>query len=170
MIIFYISDTHFEHANIIKLAERPYKDIHEMNWSMVHNWNKVVKYDDVVWFLGDFAWRNHSEWFHRLGGIKNFIPGNHDEGAMALPWNDQMDYAEVTDTMCGKEVKLVLFHYPIVEWNGLYKGWYHFYGHVHNSLKEKMSVNWKARAFDVGVENIGYTPRTAEEIIMRGNT
>jgi len=167
MSTFYISDTHFNHEKIIRLANRPFENVADMNAAMVNNWNEVVTDDDNVYFLGDFAWSEHSYWFHLLNGRKFIIWGNHDQGAVDLPWADVYHYLELKDG----PYNIVLFHYPIYEWNGLYKGYYHFYGHVHNDLKgyEKLGINWKARAFDVGVEALNYYPQTAEEIIMQGN-
>lgn len=113
----------------------------------------------MVHFLGDFAWKNRDYWWQRLEGRVLFHQGNHD------PKGQPRDYMEVQDG----PYKLVLFHYPIVSWNGFYKGAFHFYGHVHNQPLDYMPLDWRARAFDVGVEALDYTPRTAEEIIMKGN-
>jgi len=158
---FYISDTHFGHENIIKLCKRPFASADEMNEAMVKNWNAVVTSDDVVHFLGDFAWNAWDYWHSRLNGKILYYKGNHDPKVVA-----DYQYREFVDG----EFKLVLFHYPIVSWNGFHKGHYHFYGHVHNQSLDYMPLDWRARAFDVGVEALGYTPRTAEEIIMKGNT
>ena len=49
------SDTHFGHANIIRLCNRPFKDVEEMNEKLIENWNKVVPEDGTVFHLGEFA-------------------------------------------------------------------------------------------------------------------
>ena len=41
----------------------------------------------------------------------------------------------------------VLFHYPICEWEGCHKGWYHLYGHLHDRL-----APLKGRALNVGYD------------------
>lgn len=38
-----ISDTHFNHKNIINYCNRPFRDINEMNNTIIDNWNKSVK-------------------------------------------------------------------------------------------------------------------------------
>ena len=158
MTNFYISDTHFDHVNIIKLTKRPFANVDEMNETMVKNWNAVVKDDDIVHFLGDFAWKRSDYWLGRLKGKIIMYRGNHDK-----LFNDE--YNEIEDG----QWKLVLFHYPIVSWNGMFRGYYHFYGHVHGDPLSYMPLDWRARAFDVGVECLDYTPRTATEIIMKDN-
>ena len=40
--VFFTSDTHFKHANIIKFCERPFGSIEEMNEALIANWNRVV--------------------------------------------------------------------------------------------------------------------------------
>jgi calcineurin-like phosphoesterase family protein len=156
MVNFYISDTHFDHYNIIRLASRPFTSVDEMNEAMVANWNKAVSKADTVYFLGDFAWNRPKYFFDQLNGNKHLIRGNHDQNSMDLGWTSVQDYLELQD---GKR-RVVLFHYPIIEWNGQFRGAYHLYGHVHN---KKLDI--AAKAFDVGAEAMGYTPRTLEQII-----
>jgi calcineurin-like phosphoesterase family protein len=158
MTNFYVSDTHFDHDKIIALAKRPFADVDEMNREMVRRWNEVVWPDDTVHFLGDFAWKRPDYWSSQLHGDVVFYKGNHDDSF-------DLEYTEVDDG----RFKLVLFHYPIVSWNGMYSGSLHFYGHVHGQPLDYMPLDWRARAFDVCVESLDYTPRTAEEIVMKGN-
>ena len=53
--LFFTSDPHFGHTNIIKYCNRPYENAKEMNESLIENWNRVVPEDGVVFCLGDFA-------------------------------------------------------------------------------------------------------------------
>ncbi len=52
---FFTSDTHFNHANIIRFCNRPFKDVEQMNEVMIANWNNVIGKDDTVFHLGDFC-------------------------------------------------------------------------------------------------------------------
>lgn len=54
--IFYIADTHFGHANILRFDQRPFKDLEEMHDVLIDNWNRVVASADWVYILGDFCW------------------------------------------------------------------------------------------------------------------
>ena len=54
--IFFTSDSHFFHENIMKFCHRPFKTIEEQDQTLIENWNKVVPQDGLVFHLGDFAW------------------------------------------------------------------------------------------------------------------
>ena len=78
--VYFSSDHHFYHANIIKLCNRPFSSVVEMNETMVRRWNETVSPDDTVYYLGDFslAFRPVELFTYRLNGNKFLIPGNHD--------------------------------------------------------------------------------------------
>ena len=80
MTIWFTSDHHFGHANIIKYCERPFNSVGHMNASMIGSWNGVVASDDTVYYLGDFAMQPHlvAEILPQLNGKKLLIAGNHD--------------------------------------------------------------------------------------------
>lgn len=79
-MIFFSSDHHFFHNNVIRYCDRPYDSVEEMNEDLVKRWNSVVKPEDEVYYLGDFslAFRAVEIFTHRLNGVKYLIPGNHD--------------------------------------------------------------------------------------------
>lgn len=85
------SDTHFGHANIIKYCNRPFKDVEEMNNTLIKNINEIVKPEDIVFFLGDFCFKNSpggkqgeglnikaDYYIKQLNGRWIFVKGNHD--------------------------------------------------------------------------------------------
>ena len=90
MTIFVISDTHFNHANILTFKDsvgkptRTFSSVEEMNETMIERWNEVVKDGDTVYHLGDVLFGNDKEsWLNknmpRLRGKKRLIFGNHDD-------------------------------------------------------------------------------------------
>ena len=80
-MIYFTSDTHFQHTNIIKYCNRPFKDVDEMNERLINNWNSIVSNDDTIYHPGDFCLSNDKEIiniFKRLNDNKILICGNHD--------------------------------------------------------------------------------------------
>lgn len=81
MATFFTSDTHFGHARIIELSNRPFRDVQHMNEMLIKNWNSVVGPEDHVYHLGDVALGTFDESMRcvaRLNGIKHLVMGNHD--------------------------------------------------------------------------------------------
>lgn len=80
-VAFVTADTHFGHARIIELAERPFATLEQMDAEMIRRWNQVVSPDDVVLHLGDLALGPLDaalQQTSRLNGRKLLVPGNHD--------------------------------------------------------------------------------------------
>lgn len=158
---YYISDTHFDHENIIRLANRPFKNVQEMNETIISNWNNKVKDEDTVYILGDISFGEDIDRdiiLKKLKGKKILIKGNHDKRSSYF-LRETHQYLKINDN--GRAV--VLFHYPILEWDGFYRNSIHLYGHVHDKTP-KMPKN----AYNVSCEVSNYTPRTLEEIIRDG--
>ncbi len=79
-MLYFTSDHHFWHANIIRYCDRPFSSVEEMNEALIEKWNDVVNSDDEVYYLGDFsmAARPVEVYTPKLNGIKCLVPGNHD--------------------------------------------------------------------------------------------
>ena len=136
--IWFISDTHFNHANVIRYCNRPFKSVGEMNQTIINNWNSVVSDEDTVFFLGDFIFGKYEDFANftkALKGHKHFIIGNHDGAVLkndkALSYFEEVD--KIMHIIDGKN-HICLCHFPIAEWNGYYKGHYHIYAHIHNNM------------------------------------
>ena len=56
--MYFTGDTHFCHKNIIRYCNRPFTNMDEMNRFIINEWNKTVGEKDIIYHLGDFAWRN----------------------------------------------------------------------------------------------------------------
>ena len=83
-MIWFTSDLHLGHENIIGYCDRPYASVDHMNIGLRDNWNMCVAEDDVVWVLGDLAMgrdrRETLAWFGaEFQGEKHLVPGNHDK-------------------------------------------------------------------------------------------
>jgi calcineurin-like phosphoesterase family protein len=86
MDVFHTSDTHFGHARILELCNRPFRDVTEMGETIVENWNSVVPPTGRVYHHGDVALGPIMEslkWVSKLNGEIVLIDGNHDRRFMA---------------------------------------------------------------------------------------
>ena len=146
--------THFGHSNIVHLANRPFADVEQMDRALIENWNAVVRPNDTVYHLGDFAWKGGEgeQYAQRLNGRIVRLQGNHD------PKGWGVDYLRVKHN----KVRAVLFHYPIEEWDGWYKGAVHLHCHMHRP--EFVSGE---RRGNVGVDATNFTPMRLSEAIER---
>lgn len=168
MALYVCSDLHFNHGNIIKYCNRPYKHVDEMNKSLLDNWNGVVRNEDSVYYLGDFGLGSaemlYHTFFKNLRGQIHFLRGNHDsEFFNYLTKNIKHPYIlpEIFNLSYNKH-KFVFSHFPLQSWNGQTKGSIHCFGHIHN----KDFPHIKNR-YNVCMEAIGYVPISLENIISR---
>lgn len=159
MTVFFTSDHHFGHANIINLCKRPFTDIEEMDRVMIQRWNTIVKPTDTVWHLGDFAWKDPTSYLKQLNGQKHLIIGNHDGKRLdnAFGWHSVDNYKELK--LDGRN--LVLFHYGMRVWNKSGHGSIHLYGHSHNNLPGD------SQSLDVGCDAWLFQPITLDSIEKR---
>jgi calcineurin-like phosphoesterase family protein len=186
-MIYFTSDLHIWHANVIKYCTRPYSSVEEMNEMLVKNWNDTVGPDDTVYCLGDFsmAARPVETFTPRLNGTKYLIPGNHDfchsyhkksrkEGNRA-EWKKKYEEwgwivlpEQLTYDIPGVAiVNLCHLPYDLAEFEGSDKylkwrpnddGRWLLCGHVH----EKWKI--KGRMINVGVDVWDYKPIPITEI------
>ena len=86
MAIFFTSDTHYGHAKILEYCNRPFPDADTMDKIMIERWNAVVRPEDYVFHLGDFAMGSNlaertAAIRKRLNGDITIVLGNHDRSA-----------------------------------------------------------------------------------------
>lgn len=166
--IWFTSDHHFGHHNIIANAKRPFISVEEMDEIMIQRWNEKVGQKDSVYYLGDLALNKPErlrEILKRLNGSIYLIKGNHEASALAcknrFEWIKDYYELKVADetTISGKQ-KIVLFHYAIRQWNGKHDGSFHLYGHSHGTLKDDLN----SLSFDIGVDNHDFYPLEYNEV------
>lgn len=170
---YYISDLHLFHNKIIEKYNRPFASIEEMHDCIIRNWRNTVKKDDIVYVLGDLGmYHAHeiAEIISSLPGNKVLITGNHDSwnlkhAPLRKCFKEISTYKEIIDA--GRRV--VLFHYPIEEWNGFYRGFYHVHGHVHDSA-DGVPLSNRERRYNACVEFCDYRPLTLDELIAKNTS
>lgn len=193
MAIFFTSDHHFQHHNIIKYCGRPFQHSWEMDATLILAWNDTVDINDTVYHLGDFSMNKAAvpEVLFKLHGVKHLICGNHDK-----PFNEvygispaaqnrwQSLYKEAgfaTVSRClfmeiaGQTVQLNHFPYrnPAApdqryqEHRPVDDGGWLLHGHQHNPPERRI----RQRMIDVGVDANQYKPvslAAIEQIIYSG--
>lgn len=168
-MIYFTSDLHFYHKNAIKYCNRPYSSLEEMNDKLIANWNAKVSMDDEVYVLGDLVLdagaKEANDILRQLNGKKYLIRGNHDE-YVDDPTFDVAAFEWIKDYHVIRDVypNIVLFHYPILEWEGWYKGNYHLYGHTHEDDHNGFNGQLKHTAVNVGVDANNYAPISLDEV------
>ena len=185
-MVFFSSDHHFYHSNIIKYCSRPFGSIEDMNAEMVKRWNDLVKPKDTVYYLGDFALAYQAviHFTPLLNGEKILIMGNHD---LCHPYNKKKtDTGKRIYRECGfkllleetiievnnKNVRLNHFPYASIDddkygkkyskYRPIDDGKWLLCGHVHEKWKIKNKM------INVGVDVWDFKPvplSTIEKII-----
>jgi calcineurin-like phosphoesterase family protein len=171
-MIYFTSDIHFGHESILRLCRRPFSTTEEMNETIIRNINRKVHKNDELYILGDFSFRSalRPEYYLEQIRCKNIrlILGNHDvekecEKSGGFKWIKS--YHEMNHN----KTKLVLFHYPIFEWNGYHNNAIHLHGHTHNAEKERYHLipQMGKRCINVGVDMNEFAPISMDEIFAR---
>ena len=168
---FFSADHHFGHAGILSPkmnAPRPFASIEEHDRTLVACWNAIVRKEDVVHHLGDFAYKctpgYAASLLRRLNGRKFLVRGNHDEIGKSLPWDGPVrDVARVhvQDPGMRSARGAWLSHYAHRVWPHMHRGDLHLFGHSHGSLEPIPN------SLDVGVDCWGWTPVTLPQILAR---
>ena len=183
--LWFTSDPHFGHRNVIKFCDRPFANEKEMNEVLINNWNEVVGENDIIFVLGDVFWFNDSRMIkknlQKLNGIIYLISGNHD---------DFKSYHRVVDDphirLChdivgvflegfpGKKIyEIWLAHLPLSTWPHRERGAIHLFGHIHSQPGKTegfdQDLHLHPTQCDVGADYWGYKPVQFEKILEKMN-
>lgn len=181
MTLWFTSDLHFGHANIIRYSSRPFPDAEAMNRALIERWNDTVAARDEVWVLGDFALGRIEFTLplaQQLHGRKRLLAGNHDRcwsghGRRAQAWVSRYEQVglEVHQDQLELEVagtEVLACHFPYhgdshdkdryVEARPVDRGQWLLHGHVHERWRQR------DRMINVGVDAWDYRPVSADEL------
>ena len=190
MGIFLTSDTHFGHARILELCNRPFSSTEEMNEALITNYNKVVSPMDTVYHLGDVAMGKIAEslpLLNRMNGAKILVLGNHDRPSPCYHHKNDEKRAEWFHTyrayfpliVPGIELPLgpnqetvLLHHFPYADPTYIdhaFEGRHAEFQPedaglwlLHGHVHDKWRV--KGRQINVGVDVWGYAPVSLETL------
>lgn len=186
--IYFTSDWHVGHYNVLKFDERPFKDLDHMHRVLVNNYNACVPKDGICYFLGDMGLCSSEKLekiIRELNGVKVLCLGNHDKGLNAMY---QMGFDVVvhglkleiageivTASHCPlkgifREDTTGMSNTDISEnWHGENRpkhqklsfdntGQFHLHGHIHWRPGRTNSNKIEGKQFDVGVPGNDYRP------------
>lgn len=186
--IFFTSDLHFGHENVIRFDNRPFSSIEEMDEELIKRWNAKVGKDDLVYVLGDLIWKSRNDdapaILNSLNGQKYLIKGNHDrflhnaKAVQALAGVN--DYADICIPLeDGTTKRCILSHYFIPMYVGSRYGAIHLHGHSHKSKEAEIELQIARlladeeipnRIYNVGCMYWNYAPVTLDEILANSKT
>jgi calcineurin-like phosphoesterase family protein len=184
---FWTADPHIGHRNIIKYAERPFKDLDHMHSVIRDRWNSTVMPDDTVVICGDLALGpiENLQFFKQLNGQKLVIAGNHDRMWRGNKWEYRQRYHDAHEDAglqfasygepidCGwigepADQVFVASHFPydsderhgdrFAEWYPKDEGKFLVHGHVHTSWVQR------GRQINVGMDVRDFTPVSDDEL------
>ena len=168
-----ISDTHFNHMNIIDYCNRPFKDIDEMNNTIIDNWNKTVKKDDIVYHLGDFFLGSKfdlKDIVDRLNGTIYLIRGNHDR-LTVKSYEDCGIIVLKNAPIIMDDYKIVLSHRPLPD-TMIKDGYINIHGHIHQNKLEDTYDNIlfdKNKHINVSCDMLNFKPILLEELLKESD-
>ena len=179
--LFFTSDFHFNHYDIINFAGRPFRTNEEMNEELIRRFNSKVPKDGISYILGDLYISSQnpeilSSWIWRLNGKKHLILGNHDyfEKDFYLNCCGFESVSQYCEISVGKQI-IVMSHYPMMSWNHVHRGAWMLYGHVHGTFRRVEELirskiyplnKWVgSKTMDVGIDNnVNLEPFSYDEI------
>lgn len=193
-MIYFTSDQHYWHNNVIKYCSRPFTSVEQMNEAMILGYNMTIKPEDTVYHLGDFsmAFRAVEVYPQRMLGEKILVPGNHDfchsyHKKSRTEENREkwlQKYRDHGFTVLAEQVTVDLpglglvnmCHHPYAtefelkegdkykDWRPVDDGKLLLCGHVHEKWLTKKSPNGTLM-INVGVDQHGFAPVSLDKII-----
>jgi calcineurin-like phosphoesterase family protein len=126
-----------------------------MNEAMVKEWNDLIAPEDTTYILGDVAFlpaQKAAEFMRRLNGTKILIEGNHDRKTLMDPsfrsaFKEVHKYLDINHN----GTKVIMSHFPFLEWDQMHRGSVHLYGHLHGGSTGMEQY----RMMDMGMDATG---------------
>lgn len=160
--VFFTSDTHYGHANIIKYCNRPYVSPVEMDADLIAKHNAKVPEDGLLFHMGDYSLSglNNARAVRRqLNGEVILIKGNHEKDALALGKEAFTNIYDVA-LISIEGQRIWLSHYAHRVWPASHQGSWHLYGHTHNTLPDLAD----SLSIDCGVDAHKFEPLSFYEL------
>lgn len=180
-------DPHFQHANIIRMCERPFDNVDDMDGKMWNALETAHADADFVICVGDWALRDPISWLRKTArafpGKQLTVVGNHDakgskpdqwiemgaraslafsiDRELAKTWVERRepDMAELIEwRKLPKIIHVGMSHWPIPPQRMPSASWINLHGHIHNEANRPLRAN-------CSMEAIGFAPRSIERLV-----
>jgi calcineurin-like phosphoesterase family protein len=156
MTIYFTSDLHLGHKNVIGYSKRPFASVEEMDEELIRRFNSVVKAGDTVYDLGDTYFKSPRLYEGRFNGMTIRIKGSHDHD-IKEPRMLVIKPKGLVDEY-GNQIHITLCHYPMRSWEMSHYASWALFGHHHGTLEPY------GLSFDVGVDCWDFYPISLEQV------
>lgn len=162
--IFFISDLHYGHENILKFCDRVCgSDIEVHNKWLMDTLESDTKPGDIIFDLGDMFWKQDTSTI--ISFLEKFkdriwykILGNHDSYELFVENSKINGYFEGVFDSLELDIKykntnyqVVLSHFPFISWSKKQYGALHLFGHCHGNIDSFVNSR-NDLMVDVGVD------------------
>ena len=172
--LWFMSDLHYNHENVIKFNRRPFENVKEMNWHIEQELITKVGPGDILFDMGDLFWKTDEttmknvislaspkEWYKILGNHDNY--NVYRKSYIGTLFTLLSDILEINVDHEGRNYKLTLCHYPMISWNGKARGTLMIHGHCHGNIDNINTESTDLRV-DVGFDGL-LTKKTGSFLI-----
>lgn len=189
--IFFTSDWHIGHQNILKFCDRKCDNLDQMHKKLINGYNTMVRPEDVCYFIGDMGLCSSGVMLgiiEKLNGTKVLFLGNHDKGSDTMGGLG-FDCVLTSGELIIAQERVTISHCPLRKtfredttgmnnvkdgegWHGETRhdrfsldnrGQFHIHGHIH-SPNSGRSKRIEGRQIDVGVDANDYKPVSISQI------
>ena len=160
--LWFMSDLHYNHENVIKFNRRPFENVKEMNWHIEQELITKIGPGDILFDMGDLFWKTDEttmknvislaspkEWYKILGNHDNY--NVYRKSYIGTLFTLLSDILEINVDHEGRNYRLTLCHYPMISWNGKARGTLMIHGHCHGNIDNINTESTDLRV-DVGFD------------------
>ena len=157
--IWFMSDLHYNHINILQLNNRKFRGVEEMNQYILGELASKIDSNDILFDLGDLIWKESPSeiklFSEILPPISYRVLGNHDGKnleAWGKVWRGVYDLLDLIVKKDGEDIRITLSHFPILDWNHRYRGSWNIHGHCHGGIDSLNKESGELR-LDIGFDS-----------------
>jgi len=171
-MIWFSSDQHLGHTNIMKYCDRPFDSVEEMDEIIISNTVTCFMSGDTIYLLGDLSFNlelaeNFLLKIKKIGVQMHYIRGNHDKNlkdAMLLEYCDSVSsLKDIHVKYKNEDYRITLCHYPMYSWKYSHYGAWMLFGHHHNRRKDENI--FRGKMMNVGVDVNNFMPVSFDCVI-----